>query len=112
MQVVEFPSYEEAMANSVVPETMAFAGKLSALCMSGPTFRNLDLVRVDELQPAESARPGRLCASAITPRMDRGPRTVHPLLDHARRKSRSTGHGGFRPGILARTLQNTLSALT
>jgi len=27
----------------------AFAEKLSALCSSGPTFRNLDLVRVDEL---------------------------------------------------------------
>ena len=49
VQVVEFPSYEEAMANSALPETTAFAGKLSALCSSGPTFRNLDLVRVDEL---------------------------------------------------------------
>jgi hypothetical protein len=49
LQVVEFPSYEEAMANSALPETTAFAEKLSALCVSGPTFRNLDLVRVDEL---------------------------------------------------------------
>ena len=49
VQVVEFPSYEEAMANSALPETTAFAGKLSALCASGPTFRNLDVVRVDEL---------------------------------------------------------------
>jgi hypothetical protein len=49
VQVVEFPSYEEAMANSALPETTAFAGKLSALCLSGPAFRNLDLVRVDEL---------------------------------------------------------------
>jgi hypothetical protein len=49
VQVVEFPSYEEAMANSALPETTAFAEKLSALCSSGPTFRNLDLVRVDEL---------------------------------------------------------------
>ena len=49
MQVVEFPSYQEAMANSALPETTAFAQKLPALCSSGPTFRNLDLVRVDEL---------------------------------------------------------------
>ena len=49
VQVVEFPSYEEAMANSAPPETTAFAEKLSALCVSGPTFRNLDIVRVDEL---------------------------------------------------------------
>jgi hypothetical protein len=49
VQVVEFPSYEEAMANSALPETAAFAEKLSALCVSGPTFRNLDVVRVDDL---------------------------------------------------------------
>jgi quinol monooxygenase YgiN len=49
VQVVEFPSYEEAMANSALPETAAFAEKLSALCVSEPTFRNLDVVRVDEL---------------------------------------------------------------
>jgi hypothetical protein len=37
------------MANSALPETTAIAEKLSALCVSGPTFRNLDIVRVDEL---------------------------------------------------------------
>jgi hypothetical protein len=30
-------------------ETAAFAEKLSALCVSEPTFRNLDVVRVLEL---------------------------------------------------------------
>lgn len=49
VQVVEFPSYEEAMANSALPETAAFAQRLSALCTEGPTFRNLDLVRLDDL---------------------------------------------------------------
>jgi hypothetical protein len=49
VQVVEFPSYEEAMANSALPETAAFAEKLAALCDSGPSFRNLDLVRLDEM---------------------------------------------------------------
>ncbi len=49
VQVVEFPSYEEAMANSALPETAALAAKLSALCVSGPTFRDLDIVRIDEL---------------------------------------------------------------
>jgi hypothetical protein len=49
VQVVEFPSYEEAIANSGLPETTAFAEKLPILCVSGPTFPNLDLVRVDEL---------------------------------------------------------------
>jgi hypothetical protein len=32
VQVVEFPSYEEAMANSALPETAAFAEKLATLC--------------------------------------------------------------------------------
>lgn len=35
--------------NSGMPETAAFAERLSALCTSGPTFRNLDVVRADEL---------------------------------------------------------------
>ena len=49
VQVVEFPSYEAAMANSALPETAAFAARLSALCTSGPAFRNLDVVRAYEL---------------------------------------------------------------
>jgi hypothetical protein len=49
VQVVEFPSYEQAMANSALPETAALSGKLAALCDSGPTFRNLEAVRVDDL---------------------------------------------------------------
>jgi hypothetical protein len=49
VQVVEFPSYEKAMENSALPETASFAEKLTTLCESPPTFRNLDTVRVDEL---------------------------------------------------------------
>ena len=48
VQVVEFPSYEEAMANSALPETAAFARKLLGLCVSEPKFRNLDVVRADD----------------------------------------------------------------
>ena len=49
VQVVEFTSYDEAMANSALPETVALSGKLAALCDRGLTFRNLDAVRVDQL---------------------------------------------------------------
>ena len=49
VEIVEFPSYEEAMRNSQLPETIAFADKVTALCDSGPTFRNLDVVREDAL---------------------------------------------------------------
>ena len=48
VQIVEFPSYQEAMANSGLPETGEFAEKLARLCDGPPTFRNLDVRRVDE----------------------------------------------------------------
>ena len=49
VQVVEFPSYEEAMANSDLPETAEFARRLASLCDGPPSFRNLDLLREDRL---------------------------------------------------------------
>lgn len=48
VQIVEFPSYQEAMANSGLPETGEFAEKLARLCDGPPVFRNLDVRRVDE----------------------------------------------------------------
>lgn len=44
-EFVEFPSYEEAMANSSLPETQAIAEKMRAICDDEPTFHNLDVVR-------------------------------------------------------------------
>ena len=49
VQIVEFPSYEDAMANSDLPETSEFAAKLSSLCDGPPTFRNLDVVREEQM---------------------------------------------------------------
>ncbi len=43
VQIVEFPSYEDAMANSDLPETASFAQKLRELCDGPPVFRNLDV---------------------------------------------------------------------
>ena len=43
MTIVEFPSYEAAMANSRRPETDAMARQLAALCTSGPVFHNMDV---------------------------------------------------------------------
>jgi hypothetical protein len=48
VQIVEFPSYQEAMANSGLPETAEFAEKLAHLCDSPPVFRNLEVRRVDD----------------------------------------------------------------
>ena len=45
VQIVEFPSYEDAMANSELPETAEVAARLAELCDGPPTFRNLDVAR-------------------------------------------------------------------
>ena len=43
VNIVEFESYEEAMRNSALPETTAFAEQMAKLCDGPPTFRNLDV---------------------------------------------------------------------
>jgi hypothetical protein len=48
VQIVEFPSYTDAMANSDLPETGEFAARLARLCDGPPVFRNLDVRRVDD----------------------------------------------------------------
>jgi hypothetical protein len=40
--VIEFDSYEEAMANSDDPETGRFAEQMAALCSRPPTFTDCD----------------------------------------------------------------------
>jgi hypothetical protein len=45
VQIVEFPSYEEAVTNSELPETAEVAARLAKLCDGPPTFRNLDVAR-------------------------------------------------------------------
>ena len=49
VQIVEFSSYQEAMANSNLPETSQFAAKLASLCDGPPTFRNLDVAREEKM---------------------------------------------------------------
>lgn len=49
VQIVEFPTYEDAMANSNLPETGEFAAQLAALCDGPPTFRNLDVLRQEQM---------------------------------------------------------------
>jgi len=46
---VEFSSHEQAMENSVRPRTAEFARFLGAICDGNLTFRNLDVVREDDL---------------------------------------------------------------
>ena len=55
IEIVEFPSYEEAMRNSNLPETDKVFRELVALCDEMPTFTDLDVVR-DEKLYAETSR--------------------------------------------------------
>jgi quinol monooxygenase YgiN len=50
VQIVEFPSYQQAMDNSNLPETAEVAEKMAKLCEGPATFRNLNVRRVDELR--------------------------------------------------------------
>ncbi|MFB6619657.1 ester cyclase [Streptomyces sp. NPDC085524] len=49
VELVEFPSYEEAMKNSGLPETDRMFQEMVALCEGMPTFTNLDVVRDEHL---------------------------------------------------------------
>ncbi|GAB3432598.1 hypothetical protein [Flindersiella endophytica] len=49
VEIVEFPSYDDAMRNSDLPETSRFAERMSKLCTAGPTFVNLDVEREELL---------------------------------------------------------------
>ena len=49
LEIVEFPSYEEAMRNSTLPETGKFAERIQSLCDAPPVFHNLDVVREERL---------------------------------------------------------------
>jgi hypothetical protein len=47
--VVEFASYDTGMENSRRPETGEFASYLASICDGPLTFRNLDVVRSEQL---------------------------------------------------------------
>lgn len=50
LNIVEFASYDDAMANSSNPATQAFSQKMMALCDGPPRFYNLDVVESNEFQ--------------------------------------------------------------
>ncbi|MFE3034518.1 ester cyclase [Streptomyces canus] len=69
VEIVEFPSYEEAMRNSGLPETERIFQGLVALCEETPTFTDLDVVRDERLNAATSReffeRAGRSGADIV-----------------------------------------------
>ncbi|MFG2025074.1 ester cyclase [Streptomyces sp. NPDC048825] len=56
IEIVEFPSYEEAMRNSNLPETDEVFREMVALCEEMPTFTDLDVVRDEQLYAANVSR--------------------------------------------------------
>ncbi|MFD3655766.1 ester cyclase [Streptomyces sp. 24-1644] len=49
VEIVEFPSYEEAQKNSHLPETDRIFREMVALCEGEPSFTDLDVVRDEQL---------------------------------------------------------------
>jgi predicted ester cyclase len=56
IEIVEFPSYEEAMRNSNLPETDRIFREMVALCDEMPVFTDLDVVRDEQLYAATVRR--------------------------------------------------------
>lgn len=52
VEIVEFPSYEDAMRNSRLPETDRIFREMVALCEAPPTFTDLDVIRDQRLDGA------------------------------------------------------------
>ncbi|WP_055612685.1 ester cyclase [Streptomyces phaeochromogenes] len=52
VEIVEFPSFEEAMRNSNLPETDRIFREMVAICDEMPTFTDLDVVRDEWLYKA------------------------------------------------------------
>ena len=49
MLMVEFASHDQGMENSSHPATAEFAAFLAGICDGQPAFRNLDVLREDDL---------------------------------------------------------------
>ena len=56
VEIIEFPSYEDAMKNSGLPETDRIFQEMVALCDEMPTFTDLEVVRDDQLNKAAVRR--------------------------------------------------------
>lgn len=63
VEIVEFPSYDDAMRNSDLPETARVYEQLRGLCDEPPRFTDLDVVRDEQLNK-DIARRFYECASS------------------------------------------------
>jgi predicted ester cyclase len=56
VEIIEFPSYEEAMENSRLPETERTFREMVALCDGMPAFTDLDVLRDEQLDKKTARR--------------------------------------------------------
>ncbi|MFI0908069.1 ester cyclase [Streptomyces sioyaensis] len=56
VEIVEFPSHDEAVKNSHLPETDRIFQEMVALCDGMPSFTDLDVVRDEQLNTATARR--------------------------------------------------------
>ncbi|GAA1521294.1 hypothetical protein GCM10009730_31020 [Streptomyces albidochromogenes] len=56
VEIVEFPSHEEAMKNSQLPETDRIFREMVELCDGMPSFTDLDVVRDEQLNATTARR--------------------------------------------------------
>jgi quinol monooxygenase YgiN len=49
IDIVEFPSHEEAMVNNELPATRRIAAQMRDLCTSEPQFHDLQVLREEDL---------------------------------------------------------------
>ncbi|MBT2386792.1 ester cyclase [Streptomyces sp. ISL-11] len=56
VEIIEFPSYEEAKKNSDLPETNRVFEEMVALCDGMPTFTDLEVLRDEQLNKATALR--------------------------------------------------------
>lgn len=88
IEIVEFPSYEEAMRNSNLPETDKIFQEMVALCDEMPTFTDLDVVRDEQLNVLAaraffaamgSMEPDRIAEHVTDDYVDHDPSYPHPV---------------------------------
>ncbi|MFE0451338.1 ester cyclase [Streptomyces sp. NPDC058914] len=98
IEIVEFPSYEEAMRNSNLPETDRIFREMVALCDEMPIFTDLDVVRDEQLN--------RVVAREFFEDLGRAPidrlfeRITDDYVDHDPANPQDTGLRAARDEVL------------
>jgi hypothetical protein len=93
--IVEFDSYESAMANSTRPEVSAFAARMAALCEEPPRFYNLDVMQTWSAGPSTTTKAAvATAATAVAGAAATGLTKARQRLQERRTQRTRTASGG------------------